>query len=528
MIYLYKVLLADDEFFVRHGLKSLIEWEKCGYEVAAEADNGEDAFKLVQEIKPDLVITDIRMPVFDGLQLIQKVNETLSFNTKFIIISGYNDFSYAQKAVRFGAVDFVLKPIDQDELEAALIKLAATLDQEKATNSDQEKVLLDQIFIHSLGENKKENEVRRWAAKLNINNRDFYYYLLLEVNNLSLDKGFINEQYKEPIRKVIRETVARQAATEEYTAIYEQLDHAYGLLITSEHLKKFNGQIEPLAEKLRKDIQDFTNIPLTVYVGAKTDDLSTIKKSYETANSLRNYKYIFNEKNVFIHEQTESVDTTYDELNNHLFVTLMEQIEENNSDRIVNIIDKIFSEFQTKKFVPSAVKTSVNRCVHKVMQTVQAMEGDTGKIIFAQAMTNWESYNLTFGQLKQVFTKFVLEAAVIIQELRKENMKSDIYKVKTYIENHYHENISLKSIASLFYMNPVYMGQLFKKTFGVYFKEYLLKLRINEAKKLLRQTDMRVYEVAERVGFGSTDYFVTQFEKINKMTPTEYRNKLLK
>lgn len=156
------------------------------------------------------------------------------------------------------------------------------------------------------------------------------------------------------------------------------------------------------------------------------------------------------------------------------------------------------------------------------------MDGEEKRIISLPAMTNWEKYNLTLDELKRLFTNYLLEGAVVIQELRKENMKGDIYKLKAYVEKNYHENISLKSIASKFYMNPVYLGQLFKKTFGVYFKEYLLTLRIDEAKNLLRKTDLRVYEIAEKVGFGSTDYFVTQFEKVSKMTPTEYRNQLLK
>jgi len=131
------------------------------------------------------------------------------------------------------------------------------------------------------------------------------------------------------------------------------------------------------------------------------------------------------------------------------------------------------------------------------------------------------------AELKRLLSSFLLECASFVCKLRKEYAKGGIQKIKAYIEAHYNENISLKSIASVFYMNPVYLGQLFKKTYGLHFNEFLLQLRIGEAKKLLRQTDCRVYEIAEKVGFGSADYFVTRFEKLERMTPTEYRNKLL-
>ncbi|MDQ0255905.1 two-component system response regulator YesN [Evansella vedderi] len=523
---MYKVVLVDDEIYVRQGLASLIEWEKCGYEIVAEADNGEDAFQIIKDTNPDVVITDIRMPVVDGLSLIQNVKEKFNSNIKFIIISGYNDFSYAQKAVRYGVFDFVLKPIDQDELESTLLKLAEKLQTEKVERSKKGKLLLDQIFAQSLDGN--DNEIREWATSLNLDESEYFYYLLIEINNLLPNEPINSDENIKSIKPTIKETVVNMGKSTKRIALYEQQDNAVGILITSEHLQNFNGNIEAFADRLKNGVKKKIDKPITVYAGAKVTDLLSLKKSYDTANSIRNYKYINDKTNVIIYDQVEKIPVAYSEINEKLYLSLMEQIEENNTKEIEKVVEQIFTEFKTRNFAPGAIRTSINRCVHGVIQTVNSMDGDEKKIISIGAMTQWEKYNLTLKELKKVFTTFVIEGAVIIQELRKVNMKGDIYKVKSYVENNYHQNISLKSIASKFFMNPVYMGQLFKKTFGIYFKEYLLSLRIDEAKKLLRQTDLRVYEVAEKVGFGSTDYFVTQFEKINKMTPTEYRNQLLK
>lgn len=119
---MYSVIIVDDELFVRKGLIEMIDWESSGFKVIDESDNGEDALAIIQAKKPDLVVTDIRMPVLDGLELIEAASK-LQLETEFVIISGHNDFRYAQQAVRFGVQDYVLKPIDPDDIQQALVKL---------------------------------------------------------------------------------------------------------------------------------------------------------------------------------------------------------------------------------------------------------------------------------------------------------------------------------------------------------------------------------------------------------------------
>ncbi len=125
-----RIVIVDDEQFVRKGIIALIDWKKINYQVVGEASNGEDALELILEEKPDVVLTDIRMPVFDGLKLIEKVKELAIKVPKFIIISGYNDFEYAQRAVRLGVTDFILKPIDKDELEKTFMDLTPIIERE--------------------------------------------------------------------------------------------------------------------------------------------------------------------------------------------------------------------------------------------------------------------------------------------------------------------------------------------------------------------------------------------------------------
>ncbi|MBM7570303.1 response regulator transcription factor [Aquibacillus albus] len=524
-----KVLLVDDEVFVCKGLRGLIDWEEIGFEICGEANNGEDAFSLIMEIKPDVVITDIKMPAIDGLQLIKSVKQNLDKDIIFIIISGYNDFSYAQQAVRYGVFDFILKPIDNTELEVIMEKLRKKLEADHIENSRKEKMVFEQLMVQLLDGSMKESEARELSQKLKIDTNDYFYYVILEMNNIyTMENTSTSKENSHFFKKIINDTLLSLTKTSQPIHIYEQQDHAIGLLITSNYLDSFNGDIEVFVDELKRKLKQKTDRQITICVGAKVLEVLSLKQSYETANSVRGYKYIRAKQETILYSEVENIPVTYNELDKSIYLSLMEHIEEKNIPKIKQLISDIFYEFETNKFKPAVIYTTINRFVHNVIQTINKMGGNEGQIPSLPVMIKWERYNLTKEELKNLFSIFILEGATIIQDLRKENIKGDIYKIKDYVDKNFHKNISLKSIANEFYMNPVYMGQLFKKTFGIYFKEYLLKLRITESKKLLRQTDARIYEVAEKVGFGSTDYFITQFEKITNATPTEYRNKLLK
>lgn len=522
---MYKVLLVDDEVYVRKGLMNLIDWDRYGFEVYWEASNGEDALKIIAEEKPDVVITDVRMPVIDGLELIKRIRDSGDTETQFIIVSGYNDFSYAQKAVRYNVFDFVLKPVDQDELEEILIKLGEKLKVTKVEKIQKKKLKLEQAIESLLKANITNAEITEWLKLLEVEESKFFYYVLIEINNIHFVDKIEEKSFM--LMNAIEEVIKKLSQVTPQVAIYEQTDHAVGLLVPAEYIKKMNGRIKYFAEQLMKELSKQITNEKTMFIGEKVESLADFKTSYETANDIRKYKYIISRENIISYEDMKDTSVNYNEVDSKLYLSLLEHIEENNVPEIKKHIDKIFSDFISERFAAQAVETSVNRCIHGIIQTIKSMEGNAEEMTTLHKIIRWEDYQLTLPELKKMLTEFLLESSLLIKELRKENLKGDIYKIKTYIENNYHQNISLKSIANKFYMNPVYMGQLFKKTFGIFFKEFLLTLRIDEAKKLLRQTDMRVYEVADKVGFGSTDYFVTQFEKINKMTPTEYRNQLL-
>ncbi|WP_035177244.1 response regulator transcription factor [Alkalihalobacterium bogoriense] len=516
---LNQVVIVDDEYFVRKGIITLVNWEECGFQICAEATDGEDALNVIKKVKPDLVITDIRMPVLDGLELIDLVKQQETV-TKFIILSGHNEFSYAQKAVRYGVHDFLLKPIDKTELETTLKKLSLALEEERKVKEYEQEVVLETLWGHLLSGTVCQLHLEQ-ANVTYLRCATKFAYMIVEINDMAYNPM---ERSSNELKKSLLRLTVSTIITKGTVCMKEHEGNRIGFILTD-----YGGHsITTLAKKIQEKIQLQVQKCITVYVGVVVDHINQFSSSYESALRSLQYKYVSPTNEPIFYEKVKDRRVTSIEMEDHFMNALLECIEENNNLLIREKINNIFHEFETNLYSPEAVRVALIRCKNKAIKTIRGMGGTSEDLQTMESLENVNYCSFTLLQIKEVFSHFVFEVTTYIGELRKENGKSEINKIKSYIDRNFHKSISLKSIATTFYMNPVYMGQLFKKTYGVYFKDYLLSLRIQESKKLLRQTNLRVYEIAEKVGFKSADYFVTQFEKLEKVTPTEYRKSLNK
>lgn len=524
---MYKVLLVDDEMFVRKGLTQLIDWNALGYAVTEEAENGEEALEIIDRTKPDLVVTDIRMPVLDGLGLIASVREKIKEVPEFIIISGYHDFKYAQQAIRYGVHDYVLKPVDEDELIATLKKLSGRLSRKKLDRIHQGKPASGSIMDALIQGSLREEDAEVYANALELKHTGPYHYVLVAASP-NLSDGRQPEAALPG--HVVSAAIKEQGifGPEEDPIFYEQGPGKYGILLDTVRLQAAGGNLEALLRTLQASLSKaFPAASFTLYAGKEAAGLETVRDSYQTANEAAQYHFACKGDSVIYYDKVQSLTLYYLDMDGDLYARLMEQVEENKSEAYLKTVDSMFQEFHYKRFAPTAVANSISRCLIGIVNVIRDMEGDEHQLASLEPTVGWQLHNLDPMGLKEQFLLFIAEAAAYIERLRKEQTKGGIEKIRKYIETHFTQNISLKTIAAQFYMNPVYLGQLFRKTYGVYFNDFLLNLRVQEAKKLLRQTDMRMYEIAEKVGFHNADYFVTQFEKLEHMTPTEYRNKLI-
>lgn len=523
---MFRVLLVDDETFFRQGLKELIDWESCGFVIFAEADNGEDALAMTLEYKPDVVITDISMPVMDGLELIRQATKIHDTTAKFIIISGYDEFNYAQQAIRYGVCDFLLKPIDEAVLEETLLTLRQTLEQQVEVRERERGQLYSELIAGCIQDSYTQEQMISWQSYFEQQNRLPFHYLLVEKNESELlflpdessGMGTLHEEINAFCEQYFPDVLP--------LPLYEHR-RQLGMIVAVSRLPKAYS-IEQFSRLLQQKLQQCHKGAIHVYVGEQVAKLSDLRQAYITAKDATMYKYLDPTQVIFIYDQLKSIALRYMLMETQYYHQLSEAIEEQQEEKLLETVEHVFQHFSENRYVPEAVRTSLHRCVSNALEMLGRMEVDIKKMVYHDSMTTWYDRNLTISTLKQLFTAFVKECSQLSLSKRKELSKGRIQKIKNYVDENYATKISLKSVAARFYMSPVYLGQLFRKTYGIYFIDHVLQLRVAEAKRLLRQTDMRVYEIAERVGFNNTEYFVSQFEKMEEMTPTEYRTRLIK
>ncbi|APB69087.1 DNA-binding response regulator [Paenibacillus polymyxa] len=530
---LHRAIVVDDETFTRKGLLQLMDWQACGFEIVGEADNGEDAQELISRVHPDLVITDIRMPVLDGLELIRSVLEQSTDHPAFIILSGYSDFAYAQQAIRYGVHDFMLKPIDEGDFSATLRKLSERLHREQQNAQRYQNHhaggLLETVMMNPVD----DVVVTQWEQQLRLGEAAYMYYVLVELNDQhpwrSGDNNIMLSLFQ--FRELIEQALHR-LMDGKYPFYVHEHRNRIGLIVPDFFLGCFEGKVEVFMKALQREIEGMKTLKdqlgsrVFVYAGKPVNRLQDIQQSYACAKEAVLHKYIYDDGGIVVYLQEEMPPLHYKTIPQDVLDRLTEQVEELRLDELRVAVDYLFSSFREECYAPEAMKMSLHQCLLSIVRVIQNMQGDERSLQSLEPMMNWQDMNLSMGELQRLFTAFVEESGRYIWVLRKDCQQGGIQHIRAYIEQHAAENISLKSIAARFYMNPVYLGQLFRKTYGVYFNEFLLKLRVQEAKRLLRQTDLRIYEIAERVGFGSSDYFVTQFEKMTHATPSEYRNSL--
>lgn len=511
---MHKLVIVDDEHFVRKGMLALIDWKAVDYRVVGEADNGEDALSLILKEEPDVVFTDIRMPVFDGIELIKQVKQQAKHPPKFVLISGYDDFQYAQQAVRLGVVDFILKPINKKEIEATLQKLSREIYEERmAIQTNQAFInhrLFQRVVLEGHPPTREETDVLLKEPESALR------YVLIDVRSRTANTA-IDEQIQHAITHFI-------GADDLFIHPIER--EGYGLILEQQYLPKNDNELTWFFDHFKAMIESAIQHAVFIYVGERGEGLDGIQASYQSARRLKKHRYMIeDDAPLLMTPSKEQLLMENRELNPSLFNELMEYVEENNHEQIKAtvhqlkeaILDNYISVKHVQLFLYQ-MDQAIDQRFKKAMDKKASTE---------QAFLDQLPEEHTLLELAESLTDFLTTRAKQLAALNKAKYNGEIYKVKRYVDRHFDENLTLKRLANQFYMNPVYLGQLFKKTYGVYFKDYLLNVRIEKAKEHLRQTDLKVYEVAEAVGFGSSDYFVTQFEKIVGSTPSKYRQKIV-
>jgi two-component system response regulator YesN len=507
---MYKVLLVDDEKFVRKGLRVLIDWEDCGFTIMGEADNGQKALDMMQNSLPDLVLVDIRMPVMGGLELIEEANRRFDKRIKFIILSGYNEFEYAQKAIQNDVKQYILKPIDENELIPLLDKIKNELQTEREQEKEHNllrKIRNSKILYENVCKQSQVNEVAMLDNFSIEKNKQFYCLLMSAQKAISDDSSLILFV----INLLNSHTMLK-------FEIMEDNYHNICLFIQYEKID-ITHTVKQLSQLMQKSSsRDFTICTSDVLINEKDNLVKAYQHAiiaqknlfYNTGYS--NYSYIHNCKKLGDLKVRDC------------FAPIIEMIENNQVNSIESTMQKILDDCKNAYVDPELLRNEINKLVYDISSLASQISREKDNIaVYKHDLYNFKFNKLDVGTLHQKISEFCIEQAAYIDKLQKEKQSGIAGKVKKYLDQNYTMDINLKKIAEMFYVNSIYLGQLFKKNYDMKFTDYLNSVRVKESKKLLRNTNYSVSEIAGIVGYSNTEYFIKKFYGIVGTTPNKYR-----
>lgn len=535
-----KVFLVEDEAIIRRGIKNKIPWETEGFEFVGEASDGELAYPMIKKTKPDIVITDIKMPFMDGLELAAIIKKEMP-DTKIIILSGYNEFEYAKTAISIGVTDYELKPISSERLLETIKRVADIIREERAQKAlleeyerdNKESLELDKAkLFYALADNAMSPaEILEWGRQLGLDLTASYYTVILLKIISSVEENSYHEQLVEAERKM-----EEFLGTQECIYYFKRWGEGWFLLVRSEDEEVFGDLLHGLKNYLSQLIPDGKSGSLHYFggIGSTVQRLGDVRQSFLSANRAFAARFFANLNQVLTEDELKHSESEQRETDD------LKDINISNIDRrmledflkVGNIeeapifldayFDKIgvgsYTSLMFRQYLMVDMYISVSKFLEDLGGSSQALMDKFGDV--EEIKMRIHSTDRVREYMKEVFT----EALKMRDNLSRDKYSRLLKEAQHYVEKHYSDNeISLNMVASHVGISPSYFSTIFRQETGSTFVEYLTGLRMEKAKELLRCTNKKTAEIAYEVGYKDSHYFSYIFKKTQGLTPKDYR-----
>lgn len=536
---MFKVVVVDDEIYVVALIQKLIDWDKFQMKVVGTANDGKTALELVKELEPDMVIVDVRMPGYDGIVFMDKIRE-FNTNIRFIVISGHKQFDYVRGAMRNSVEDYLLKPINKEELETVIENVCKKL----------------------IAAQNKESELKELEEKLDVSKRtirETFINTLLkeEYKELDFELDQLNEKYLTCFQPGYYQMAALILETSDSLGGLKE----YDLMLKEAHKNLFYNLKEQCIEVLDKGTESniiiffynyneenknavaevvknqfskcikqtkkFENLSFCICLGKACTQLSEV---YSTVRSLQRSIFARTAMNSTKIVESGDIRESRDVLPSILEFgdkKLSQALAELNTNEISHCIKEMFSR---AFYVVEEDSMLYYNLYAQLAEKIYQYFNDIG--ILTEAKTEFEQRLIRKYIQASNYREYARILSREMEDIIEENHLSDrdyatptIRIIKRYIAEHYSEDISLTQVAQLVNLSPIYLSRLFKKEEGINFLDYLSQYRINVAKKLLQDMKYNMIEITDLSGFRNTKYFSKIFKKIVGITPSEYRKR---
>lgn len=544
---MYRVMIVDDEPLILAGIASLLDWKEYGCEISGKVANGQQALKLMEEQKPDIVITDIKMPGMDGIGFMKAVKERGWDDVIFILLTNLEEFSLARQALSLGAVEYLVKMELTEEKLADSLRLAmerremkrkaeaagtaVTVSREEAVRGYIEKLLTDGGTFSggassgNAGEASAQNQGEGYDSCLR--------RPVLAIISFNYGyEGFSSDFTREDQKKVISfaENIIEQMVKGyfDHSCLVRRELNSLVLVMSTDGIEDYREQIRSLGEKIISVVKDYFEVSVSVAVSSRKESLGEFGALlYEAMSATNHYFYHSLDPVVFYSEECEtSARHTGSFHIGFLKKDLSQAVALNDSGRLEEILDQVACLLREHN--PSR-QQAVNACANLYFFLSSFFE-DGEEPDFPYEVNIMEKLGRlgTLGQIIQWINWFKEAVSRILERRRDTRVDKIAEMVREYVMEHYKERITLGQAAEALNISQGYLSTAFKKQSGESFTNYVSAIKIEKAKELIASHQYMMYEVSDLLGFDTPFYFSKVFKKVTGMSPKEYEAQCLK
>lgn len=534
-----KVFLVEDEMVIRRGIKNSIDWEKEGYIFCGEASDGELAYPMIIKEKPDILITDIRMPFMDGLELCKLVKKELP-NIKILILSGYDEFDYAKEAIRLGVTEYLLKPISSGKLLEALNGVSESIRREKEDKD------LVRKYMEEMRENT-EHEKQKFFEQMIAGNlsmadaletgKKYEMNLSAGMYNLLLFRFTLGKENRKSGELLGEEEYAIEKLTErlEYVFEFQRGVEGWAFLLMADNEEQMSERVKELSKDLEEIMKNYSTIAYFGGIGQPVARLRELEESFREAERALAARFtmelnrIISVEDIRMAQNVDTLDdieiTSFGEIEKTR--TMLEKFLNNGAeDEIDEFVDVYINELPEENLKSVLMRQYIIMDAYIVMMSFcEKIEGIEGEMqAQSEELKNSMKTIQTLEEIKN-YIRMLLKKIIGVRDTISGRRYSDIIEIakdqirKTYMS----DEISLNTIAAEVGMSPSYFSSIFSKEMGKTFVEYLTEIRMDRAKELLMCSSMKTSEIGYEVGYKDPHYFSYIFKKTQNCTPKEFR-----
>jgi Response regulator containing CheY-like receiver domain and AraC-type DNA-binding domain len=529
---MYKLLVVDDEKWIRKGILSKLDYLGFHFAWTKEASNGEEALEIIQEDQPDIIITDVKMPMMDGIEMIRSIKENEK-NIKSIIISGYAEFQYAEQALNMGVSGYILKPVAEEALSETLNNVIKELEEKKEIKAIKEKNKTLEMDNGSLIIERTVNRIFHTPESV-MDDAEISYFrpygkeiphqymlVLIHVDNSNYLSSDFKYQDLDLIKFAIKNIISESSRGKSIFTMNNLKDVTQIMvLIPYTEETGLNKYCNLFIYDIYVKINKYIGTSVTIAVSGITEDIT--QELYKQARAAFDMRLVNGNNKIYRYENIGSGEKVV--LPEHKLRMLQKCIEINDVHNATVILNDIFSS-------GNLTGTSRNFARFLYFEVIRIILKNSGK---DEEMMDSLNYEIALNEILDCFdnpAQIVRYLSTTIMELSRcrqdsfANCKEIVDKAKDYIHKNYGKDITVKDLAIKFAINPNYFSTIFKQVTGVALTKYLTDIRIEKACQLLKHTQGTISEIAQTVGYEDSQYFYRVFKKTTGQTPLEYRTK---